>query len=321
MQRLPNGCGSEPTAYADNTALVWQVVYGQQGRVWANVPGCNTRLGLCLDRVEPMTLKLPLLGLLEETLLPGEERDFASPAIQESSMDKLNPGDTLVALSIASRIELPSLVTARWATRCVWIATPNPKTVRLRGQDRVRLLGVSGRREPYQAEIEEVPDPDREASARAVALGAAQALMAVALGATPDAPQWAHDLQALSAPLLRSLLPQRALRHILEAPAGEQLPQLAAALGQHRQAREAAAELEEAFAALATVSELDKATRHSLWSQVVAIQRRLDVYDPMTIDEAGDEVGLLQRKLSQAGLPRSARQAVERELQLLRGTV
>ena len=266
-----------------------------------------------------MSLNIPLIGLLDDTLLPNEERRFTPPAVQEVTLKALSAGTEIVALSIASRVELPSLVTARWATRCVVVEVADGE-VCLRGLERARLLGVTGRREPYDAEVEAEPDPEPQSSARAVALGAAQALMAVAWGATPDNPRGPDDLHALPTPQMRALLPQRALLRVMETPPSERLPRLASELAQHQDARAAAAELEAAFAELAESPTLDKATRHSLWSQVVAIQRRLDVYDPLTTDDSGDEVGMLQRQLSQVGLPRAARQSVQRELQLLHGT-
>ncbi len=65
-------------------------------------------------------------------------------------------------------------------------------------------------------------------------------------------------------------------------------------------------------------TEVPAAMKQRLWSQVVEIQKRLDVYDP-GVGKDGDDLGLLQRRLMQAGMPRVARETAKRELRLLKG--
>ncbi|HEY8089267.1 MAG TPA: hypothetical protein VIF09_15515, partial [Polyangiaceae bacterium] len=61
-----------------------------------------------------------LVGLMNDVVLPGEDRELGPPAIDETLLAALaaKPPKKLCVVGITSPSELPSMVTARWATEC-----------------------------------------------------------------------------------------------------------------------------------------------------------------------------------------------------------
>lgn len=269
-------------------------------------------------------LEMPLIGLLEEILLPGEEQSFAPPVVAPPTIAAIaaqqaqKPG-RLAAVTIAATVELPSLVTARWATECEVVAAEGEKLV-LRGVGRVRIRAARGRESPYTAEIEPSGDAPVGTGAETAALvSSAHALFeTIDAGAQPENLEWQTELRALMPRLLRTVASGEQLRDSLRLPPAEALRQLAQTLAARSQGEQAACTLEAMLREIADKPELSTALKHRLWAQVVEIQKRLDVYDPAVQPQEGDDVGRLQRRLMQSGLPKAAREMAKRELRLLR---
>lgn len=146
-------------------------------------------------------MDLPLIGLLEETILPGEERTLGPPVLLAGTLAALAAlvGRRLCALSVASHVELPTLITARWGTECMVVAATEAG-ITLRGERRARLIRARGKESPYQAEVE-TPESDPLALARPLDLlrGAHALVAALDVGATPDVPEWAPRFEAAAA--------------------------------------------------------------------------------------------------------------------------
>lgn len=269
-------------------------------------------------------IDLPLIGLLEESILPGEERVLFGPAVDASALAALarlaaDAGGTaphLLALTIASPVELPSLVTARWGTECALVAA-DAISVTLRGLRRVRLITARGKESPYKAEVDAPAEDVDTAPIAELITGARTLLTALEAGALPESPDWAERLRPSLLALGRALAGREALAELTQHPPAEALERLAKGLAARAPGEHASRDIEHALRELAGKAEMPKALRHRLWSQIVEIQKRLDVYDP-TVPEEGDDVVRLQRKLSQGGLPKVARETAKRELRLLR---
>lgn len=269
-------------------------------------------------------VELPLIGLLEESILPGEERVFTAKAVDAPTLAALTriagepdeKAKRLFALTIASAVELPSLVNARWGTECALLAADGA-SITLRGLRRGRLASARGKESPYRAEVD-ADDDERAAPALldlvAAAHGLTAALEAGALEAVTESPE---RLSAAIFALGRAATPKELLPELAQHPPAEALRRLTQALAARAPGEHASCVLEQQIRLVMDKPELPKALRQRLWSQVVEIQRRLDVYDP-TVAEEGDDVARLQRRLMQAGLPKAAREVAKRELRLLR---
>ncbi len=265
--------------------------------------------------------ELPVIALLEETLLPGEERSFAAPALDAPSLDALAKGglSRFCALSVASRLELPSLVSGRWGTEAILVRADAGSAV-LRGERRVRLLSARGREVPYLAEVEreDAGATADEAAPAAILHGLHALIAALEAGAVPDPPDWPVRLHESAIGLLRALVGPNALREALQLPLPEALDAMARSLAARGQGQEASCALEAVMREIAAKPALPDPLRRRLWAQIVEIQKRLDVYDSTTPPDA-DGVASLQKRLMQSGLPKAAREVAKRELRLLRG--
>ncbi|MSP63435.1 MAG: AAA family ATPase [Myxococcales bacterium] len=263
-----------------------------------------------------------LIGLLEETLLPGEERAFAPPAIDPGTVAALEAriGAKVVAVAIASGVELPTLVTARWGTECKVVAA-SEGGVTLRGERRIRVLSARGRESPYLAVCEPAVDEAAGAAGLGPLIAGAHALFAaLEAGAVPERTDWPERLRTALPPVLRALASEEELRDALRLPADEALQAVAKTLAARTEGHRGSCALEAMMRAIAEKPELPAPLRQRLWSQVVEVQKRLDVFDPQAAGGGeGDDLGRLQRRLQQAGLPRQARETAKRELRLLRG--
>lgn len=264
---------------------------------------------------------LPLIGLLEETILPGEERVFGLPALGAPTLAALATfeGRRLCALSVASHVELPTLVTARWGTECTVLAVTEA-SVTLRGERRARLRSARGKDSPYQAEVE-TPESDTTAQERPAALLSSLHVLTAALdaGAVPDVPDWASRIGPAAIALARAVATREELAEMVRVPPAEAIEGLARGIAARSQAQHASCNIETMLRELVGKPVLTPALRRRLWSQVVELQRRLDVYDPNVAEEEGDDVARLQKRLMQVGLPKAARETAKRQLRLLRG--
>ncbi|MFT3773461.1 MAG: AAA family ATPase [Minicystis sp.] len=266
-------------------------------------------------------IQLPLVGLLEDSILPGEERAFAAPVLDGASLAALarlaaQPDERIFALTITSPVELPSLVSARWGTECAVVAADGAQ-VTLRGVRRGKLVSARGKEVPYRAEVD-IPDDGADAPATGELVTAAHALLAALdAGALPDLAARDDRLRPALLGVARAVAGADMLVDLAQHPPAEAVRRLAATLAARAPGEEASCALEQATRETMGKPELTKALRHRLWAQVVEIQKRLDVYDP-TVAEDGDDVARLQRRLSQAGLHKAAREAAKRELRLLR---
>lgn len=264
---------------------------------------------------------LPLLGLLEESILPAEDRAFTHPAIDVASLSALTrmaaePDARVFVLTIASPVELPSLVSARWGTECGIVAV-KAASVTLRGLRRGKLVSATGKETPYKAEVE-FPTEDVERPDARELISAAHALVA-ALDAGVLAETLPYDERLVPALLGvgRAVVGKDMFADLAERPPAEALRRIGSLLAARAGGEHASCALEQATREAIGKPELPKALRHRLWSQVVEIQKRLDIFDPTVADD-GDDLTRLQRRLMQAGLHKAAREVAKRELRLLR---
>src|SRR5262245_20510095 len=232
-----------------------------------------------------MHVTLPLLGLLRETVLPGEERLIEPPVVEEPALAVLSaaPPPLLCVLSIASSVELPSLVTARWGTECDVLAA-SPKSLRVKGCRRVRLLEARGSKSPYEGDFEMAADPSPPGASDVVR--AAHALLAaLELGGVPEAPSYPASMAEIVPALLRAVLRPEGLRESLRLPPHEALRKVAQELSARIPGEHASCGVEKALRELSEKPDLGPELKRRLWSQIVEIQRRLDLYDPEQADE------------------------------------
>ncbi|MDC3952491.1 S16 family serine protease [Polyangium jinanense] len=268
--------------------------------------------------------QLPLVGLLEEAILPGEERTFAVPAIDTVALVALSrvardgklPAEIL-AVTITSSVELPSLVTGRWGTTCR-IVSVDAASLTLAGLRRGRLVAARGKEPPYTADVD-TPDEDEPTPDTKALLSAAHLLFAALdEGAVPEPLDFHAPLRTALAAATRAVSGKSELAELTQHPLEEGIRRVALLLASRAEGRHAASELEAMLRQAMAKPEVPKALRQKLWSQIVELQKRLDLHDP-AIAEEGDDLARLQRKLSQAGMPKLARETAKRELRLLRG--
>lgn len=261
-----------------------------------------------------------LIGLLEDVLLPGETRTFRPPVLDRATVQALRttPPESLAALCVTARGELPTMVVARWATLCQVLGAEDDG-ITLRGLRRARILSAYGDLAPYAAVLEpEAGDARGDEDLRACITEAHRLLAALDQGARPRTAAWAEPLRDAIAALLRATAEPLSPGELVALPLPEALRKQAHALAVGSAAHAAACELEAALATLTADPQLDRAQRRQLWSQVVALQRRLDLFEPDVADDDHDELPHLQRRLQQAGLPKEARLVAKRGLRLLR---
>ena len=293
--------------------------------------------------------KYLLIGLVEDVLLVGECRTFALPvvdtatlrAVRASIEETQQKGEARVeegqdaqeqpectqrawiALSISSPLELPLMVASRWGTICR-VLRVDEQSIELQGIRRTRLAKAQGKQAPYEAKLQELPPTDEIAQEehRAVAAKLAQIFGALAQGGYPEreghAQGWVFSTWLSS--LLREMMGMAGLRASLALRPLEILEELGRAIAQHKLPKDAGVQFEEIVQQWLTKPSLSEEMRRQLWSQVIAIQRRLDLYDPeVDQQDSGDEITQLEKSLSMAGLPSQARQVARRQIRLLRG--
>ncbi|MRG94324.1 S16 family serine protease [Polyangium spumosum] len=237
-------------------------------------------------------------------------------ALARAARDGKVPPEIL-ALTITSSVELPSLVTGRWGTRCRIVAA-DETSLTLAGLKRARLVTARGKEPPYTADVD-TPDEDEPTPDTKALLSAAHLLFAALdQGAAPEPLDFHAPLRSALAAAARAISGKGELAELTQHPLEEGIRRVALLLAARADGRHAACELEEMLRQAMAKPEVPKALRQKLWSQVVELQKRLDLHDP-AIAEEGDDLARLQRKLSQAGMPKAARETAKRELRLLRG--
>lgn len=276
-----------------------------------------------------MRISIPLIGLTEDGLLPGERRTLATADVGRSVTSTLagHVGGRVAVVTVTSPVELPGLVAQRWATE-VEVIRATDSEAEVSGIRRVRIRSAKGREGAFVAEIE--PREDGPLEVLPIVRGARDVLDALIRGARPDAPDWEASLTSSLLGLVRILGTSDLSEAAQRRPPAEALGALAKTLEERSAAVSATEDLERVALALSTAPEgpapsddgakkgpSGAALKRRLWSQVVEIQRKLDVYDP-GVGKDGDDLGLLQRRLMQAGMPKDAREVAKRELRLLR---
>ena len=262
-----------------------------------------------------------LIGLINDVLLPGETRSFRAPVLDGATLQALRTEapEQLAALCVTARGELPTMVLARWAT-LAQVLRVDQDGVTLRGLARARILSAFGDVAPYSAVLEMEVEQDQGAlgELRQSIREAHRLLAALEGGADPSHAGWVEALRDAIATLLRAVSDPATARELVALPLPEALRKRAQDLAVAQAAHEAGCELEAALAKIAADPQLDVVQRRQLWSQLVALQRRLDLFEPEVADEDHEELPHLQRRLQQAGLPKSARLVAKRGLRLLR---
>ncbi|MBI4814985.1 MAG: AAA family ATPase [Deltaproteobacteria bacterium] len=255
----------------------------------------------------------PILGLMEESLLPKETRTLPrSVFVPVAGPSTLVVGQSLCVISVSSTVEVPSLVSGRFGSLAE-VTSLDAESVTLRAQSRVRIKSAKGREPPFIAQVEGL---DAAPSLPAELIASARSMIsALAEGGVPEVVGWEANFEKALLDLVRTLLTPDELKLSMIKPIGEVLEQVSRNWRAAKPAGEASQRLLEIGPELA--GELSLRRRHELWSEIVAIQKRLDVYDPsLKIDES-DNLGRLTKKLMQTGLPADVMSTANRELKLL----
>src|SRR5258708_5202719 len=103
---------------------------------------------------------LPLIPVLEDTVLPGEDRPVAAQIFAEGAvrwLQDLAPGSTYILLAVTAFAEVPLLASGRYATRVTHLGLDGDRP-RIHGEARVRLGAVKGARAPFDAEYDPAPE-------------------------------------------------------------------------------------------------------------------------------------------------------------------
>ena len=98
--------------------------------------------------------ELLLVGLLNDVVLPGEERELTAPTVDAANLAALaaKAPSRVCAVEITSDVELPAMVTARWATDCVVIKCEDERLV-VRGERRAEIVADELRRQIIDGEL------------------------------------------------------------------------------------------------------------------------------------------------------------------------
>lgn len=259
--------------------------------------------------------RLPLVPLLDDTVLPGEERALDAKSLPDGAarwLGDLPPGSPLLLVAVTALAEVPLLLGGRFATQASLVGIDGERPV-VRGVGRVKIVAAKGARVPYDAEHDPAP---MSATSRLpeLTLHAAAALR----HGPPRSSE--VDIVPVAAAALRALGGAAAARQCLTSGDIEQALTLATEtfLGESS-GRAAVTQIEAHTRELAATPSLGNPLRQKLYSAVVEVSRRLDVYDTQKArPDDLDELDLLRRRIEQGGLPVDARAVAERELGLLK---
>jgi len=275
----------------------------------------------------PLVLLVPLL---RESLLPAESRALSALGIDKdlaSHLGTLALGTEVCAVTIASAVELPSLVPGRVGTIAVIEADDAAESAGkkgapapvLRGVRRAKIATVDVAAKRFSVTLAAIEDMAR---LRESLVAASDILARLAAGAAPDNAEWETKISPALTSLARAVGDPRDQGTLVVGDLAEVLVRLRDRLGAAQPARDASDALEKIVGALPPTSaespSLPEAERRRLWSQVVEIQRKLDLYDT-DAHELGSDIARLAKRLSQAGLRGEAKALADRELKLLRG--
>lgn len=276
--------------------------------------------------------ELPVLALTGEVLLPGEERRLDDPAVDPAAAAALAavlaeaPAPEVVVVGVTVRAEVPALVGGRFATIAAVVPAPAPAPpaegagtapLVLRGLQRVRIVDARATPSLPVARVEDLAPPEDAAPLAPLLRAAHRALAALDAGLPPEHADWEDRVRPALLALATALVPPGDRRALLELSPDAALDRAADLLAARGPAEAAHCELEQGLRSLPSAP--SKAQRHRLWSQVIAIGKRLDVYDPLASIEGEDTLAALQKKLVQAGLPEEGRTVAKRQLRLLEG--
>jgi ATP-dependent Lon protease len=265
-----------------------------------------------------LPVHLPLLPLLEETVLPGEERAVLPSWLPDGGgpwLLALEPGARFVLLPVTAFAEVPHLLPGRFATQVVCLEREGEHP-RVLGEARVRLVSARGERAPYEAELRMPEPPVQDDSARLPAT-LLKAVAALCHG-PPRFP--GTDLRPLAAMALRLLGGASACRLAVSSGDLERfLESASASFMEEAAGREVVLKIEEQIAALAAKPRPSKPLKQQIAGALQEIQRRLspEAASPPT-EAAVDELELARRSIEQGRLPPEALAAAESELKLMR---
>jgi hypothetical protein len=197
-----------------------------------------------------MRVSVPLIGLQEDGVLPGEERTFGVVFFGKSTLASLveRTGNTVCVVTITSPVELPSLVAQRWATEALVVSAGEGEAT-LRGLRRVQVLSALGREGAYTAEVLVTSEP--APSAADLVRGARAVLDAIDTGTVPDVPEWEQRLGSALLGLVRALASSEGLTEAQRHPPAGALASLARSLAARTPAVKGSQALEGVLRAIA----------------------------------------------------------------------
>lgn len=259
-------------------------------------------------------MKLPLFGLLADTVLPGEERSVGAPALDASQRRALAElvGQRCVLLTITTPLELPGMVASRYGTEVEVLRVAGESLV-VRGHRRVKVVKALNQAAPFEAEVNAEKEEPQDEQALALAVGR----LGEALASGGVAEGGAARLEDAAATLLRAVTPVSELPRLTRVPLVDALDQANGLVRARARVFAAAEKLEKALSTIAPRHAATPEQRRRLWSQVVEVEKALDVYDP-NVDTDANDLARLEKRLRQAGLPGPAKEMAKRELRLLR---
>ena len=271
-----------------------------------------------------------VVPLLRESLLPGETRPLDVLGVERelaAHLATLPVGTEVCAVTVASAVEVPTLLGGRFGTVATIAAAPVDEaatpaakpSVLLHGLRRARITAAKIESKRVVASLGADIEPERfpESLAEGAAL-----LRDLSNGAVPEAGDWQAMVVVGLASIARAACPPREQGALVSGDLASVLARMRSALHAARPAHEGAIALEALAASLPPTTEssapIPEANRRRLWAQIVEIQRKLDLYD-IDKHELGSDLARLVKRLSQAGLRDEAKAVVDRELRLLRG--
>ncbi len=259
-----------------------------------------------------------LVPAVQETVLPGERRVLAPPALEARLAARLTVDATVLVLTVGSVAEVPGLIVGRWGTLARTESSPEaPGALAFVGLERARVVSVKGTDAAPRVEIDRDP-PNAVGATEPEVLEALHALLSAARSGSIPAEPTQGSLAEVVPALLRATVPAALLSEYVGVPPREALRRVVALVAARVGAWQGGAELEALLRRTAGPEEMTAALRAQLWAQVVEVERRLDVYDPSVPYEEGDDAVRLTRRLQQAGLPKAVREVVKSRLKGLK---
>jgi endopeptidase La len=241
---------------------------------------------------------MPIVGLLTDVVLPGEEHLLPAAALDEASLRRLldAPANKVLALPIEFAMQLPSYVDGRVGTLTT-VVSATAEELRLRGLCRGRVVAVE-RQPPHLATVEPLEPTPAATLLRGVA----------ALLESSESEERLDTARTSARALQRATLSLGALRGLIaDGDAVEDDTQ--------RPVLDAEATLDEIERRL-LVGELSVLAQPQLAARIQGLARAagLDNQGPRHMPS---ELAELERRLERAALPEAAQALAQRHLQLL----